>query len=404
MNILLISDSYPPEIRSASKLMQELAEGLRDRGHSISVITSYPQYNLSHESNKSDYKLFTQENGINILRVKTLPHHNVNFLFRGISQLTLPHFFISKLKRYLKEKPDIIIVYSPPLPLMRIARWFKIKYNNIKVILNVQDIFPQNAIDLGIMKNILVIKFFENLEKQAYKTATYITVHSQNNKKFLIKNKSVENSKINIINNWIDISPYININKRGSYREKYNLNGKFIFLFAGVFGPSQNLELIINAAQVLKHEQNICFLLVGDGSEKEKLFELTRDYSLNNVIFKPFVSMDEYPYLVTSVDVGVVCLSSKNKTPVVPAKILGYMAASIPIVAFLNKESDGHSIIKEAKCGYSTLSDNQKEINDIFIKIHKQKNQLDNFGLNGFNYLKKHFSKDACIDNIEKMF
>ena len=402
MNILLVTDSYPPEVRSASHLMQELAEGLKERGYKITVVTSYPQYNLTEEFKNKVFPEFSVENGIEIKRVKTLPHHNVNFIVRGISQLTMPYIFFSKIKKYFKDKFDTVIVYSPPLPLAVVGNMVKKKYGS-KLILNIQDIFPQNAIDLGIIKNPFLIKFFEWLERKAYKSADNITVHSQGNKNFLIHKKQVPTHKVYTLHNWVDINPYISINGAGSFRKKYGVEDKFIFLFAGVIGPSQSLDLIIKAANNFKNIQDICFLIVGDGMEKDKLMKMAEGYSLKNIMFQPFVSKEEYPKLVKDADVGVVCLTSMNKTPVVPGKILGYMAASIPVVAFLNIESDGHKIIKEAQCGYSEVSDDPMKATEMILKIYNERDKLKQYGENGFKYLSNNFAKDVCIDHLEKL-
>uniref|UniRef100_UPI002FDA1C93 glycosyltransferase n=1 Tax=Dissulfurispira sp. TaxID=2817609 RepID=UPI002FDA1C93 len=125
---------------------------------------------------------------------------------------------------------------------------------------------------------------------------------------------------------------------------------------------------------------------------------------LKNVKFGPFVSKDEYPMLVKDADVGLVSLSSKNKTPVVPGKILGYMAASVPVIAFLNKESDGHKIIKDAQCGYSEVSNNVEKAVEAIIKIYNERHRLKEYGENGFNYVKDNFEKDVCIRHLEKLF
>mgnify|MGYP001612667639 FL=1 len=184
----------------------------------------------------------------------------------------------------------------------------------------------------------------------------------------------------------------------------FNIENKFIFLFAGVIGPSQGLDLIIKAAGKIKDVKDICFLIVGDGMEKKRLLKMAEEYSLENVIFKPFVSKDEYPELVKDADVGLVCLSSMNKTPVVPGKILGYMAASIPVVAFLNKESDGHQIIKDADCGYSEISDNVEKAVETIKKIYNERNRLKEYGENGFSYVKENFERNACINRLEEIF
>jgi len=122
MHILLITDAYPPEIRSASHLMQELAEELRNRGHKVVVVTSYPQYNLTAEMEGQIFDEFSTEDNIHIVRVKTLPHHKVNYIIRGISQLTMPYIFLFKINKYIKDKVDIIIAYSPPLSLVSIQK------------------------------------------------------------------------------------------------------------------------------------------------------------------------------------------------------------------------------------------------------------------------------------------
>ncbi|MDY6843645.1 MAG: glycosyltransferase family 4 protein [Thermodesulfobacteriota bacterium] len=403
MNILLITDSYPPEIRSASHLMQEMAEELRNRGHKVFVVTSHPQYNLTSELANRSFDEFSTENGINVIRVKTLPHHKVNLMIRGISQLTMPYIFFLKINKYIKERINVIIVYSPPLPLALVGNMVKSKYN-AKLILNIQDIFPQNAIDLDMLKNPFLIKLFERMEKNAYKNTDKIAVHSEGNKKFLIQNKQVSPDKIFTIQNWIDIYPYVNGNNTNSFRKKFNLEKKFVFLFAGVIGPSQGLDLIIQAAHELREIPNICFLLVGDGIERDRLLKITEKNALKNVIFKSFTSKEEYPSLVKEANVGLVCLSSKNRTPVVPGKILGYMAASIPVVAFLNKESDGHKIVKDSKCGYSECSDDSRRAVELLFQVYNERDNLEQYGKNGFKYVSENFTKEICIDKLENLF
>ncbi|MGA1866917.1 MAG: glycosyltransferase family 4 protein [bacterium] len=402
MHILLITDSYPPEIRSASHLMQELAESLLERRHKVSIVTCFPKYNLI-SNRKNSFRKLTIKDNITILRLKTLPHHKVNFIVRGLSQLTLPYIFLWNIKKYITQKIDVVIVYSPPLPLAIVGNKIK-KLHGAEYILNVQDIFPQNAIDLGILRNKLLIKFFEILEKNSYKCADKIVVHSKGNKNFLIKKKDIPEDRVHIIHNWIDISPYINLQRTGELRKKYDIEDKFIFLFAGIIGPSQGLDLIINIAYKIKEISDICFLFIGDGTEKEKLIKKAKCFGLNNILFKTFISKEDYPKLLKNVDIGMACLTSKNKTPVVPGKILGYMAAGIPVAAFLNRESDGHTIIKEAACGYTADSDNEAKVLEIILQIYNERNRLKQYGENGFKYISANFEKNICIDQLEKLF
>ncbi len=402
MHILLITDSYPPEIRSASHLMQELAEGFRDRGHKITVVTSYPQYNLTEEHKSTVFPEVTNERGVTIIRVKTLPHHKVNFIVRGLSQLTMPYIFLSRVRKYVTDRIDVVLVYSPPLPLAKVGAIIKRKYG-AQFILNIQDIFPQNAIDLGALRNSLLMRFFERMETKAYSSADVITVHSEGNREFLLARKNVQPKKLIILHNWIDVSSHDG-QRTGAFRKLYGLDGKFIFLFAGVIGPSQGLDLIIDIARKVQNIPDICFLIVGDGMEKERLVAMMQKYALTNVVFRPFVSKQEYPRLVKDADVGLVCLTSKNKTPVVPGKILGYMAAAIPVVAFLNRESDGHEIIRRAQCGYSAVSDDPVVACEIIHKIFHEKDKLQELGENGLHYVRENFDKQVCLNKLENCF
>lgn len=402
-NILLITDPYPPQIYSISLMMQQLAEELVVRGNNVTVATPWSANNLSTEDKQIDFAALSKENGVHVIRVKTLPLHNTNLVIRGISQLLLPYLFKKKIKKYCKFKIDAVIVYSPPLPLSILGNKLKRKFGAL-YILNIQDIFPQSPIDLGVMRNKILIRYFEYMESKAYHNADKISSHTISSRLFLIENKNVPPDKIYYCPNWIDENPYLNIRRTNSFRRKLGLEGKFVILFGGVVGLSQGLDLIIEAAILLKSESSIIFLIAGEGTEKGKLMKIAEEYSLRNVLFHPFVSQEIYPELVKEADVGLVCLSTMNKTPVIPGKVWGYMAASIPVVAFLNKESDGHILIKEAECGYSIVSDTSpEEIKKLILKIFGEKAQLKRYGENGHRYVLKHFAKDVCIDNLIKL-
>ncbi len=418
MHILIVTDSYPPEIRSASHLMQELAKGLVERNYRVTVVTSYPQYNLSEEYKNKIFNEYSEEDGIRIIRIKTLPHHKVNFIIRGISQLTMPYIFLKKIKKYVRkvqgsrfkvegvekiervDKVDGVIVYSPPLPLAIVGAKIK-EFFGAKYLLNVQDLFPQNAIDLGVLKNTILIKLFKKIEHYAYKKADIVTFHSEGNLEFVKNEYPQLEKKFKILHNWVDVKDFEKAKRTRKFREKFGIDyDKFVILFAGVIGPSQGLDFVIRVAQKVKDLENICFLIVGDGMEKNKLENMVRDLKLTNVIFKPFVSKDDYPFLVKDCDVGLVSLTSKNKTPVVPGKILGYMAAGIPILAFLNKESDGHKIIQDAHCGYSCLWGELEEAEKLIRKLYKEKDRLPEMGDNGYRFVRENFDKDKIVDEM----
>lgn len=382
--------------------MQELAEELRDRGHMVTVATCHPKYNLAEPVLNRCYDEWSVESGISVLRLHTLPHHKVNFIVRGISQLSLPYLFRFKIRPYLKEGVDAVVVYSPPLPLWQVGKWFK-KTFGAKFVLNLQDIFPQNAIDLGALRNPVLVRFFERMEKSAYDHADIVTVHSPGNASFLVDSRKVDAKKVVALHNWVDVGDYEEPKNYGYYRKKLNLENAFIVFFGGVIGPSQGLDLIVDAAAEIRNEKTIAILFAGDGTEKERLVARAKESGLKNVIFHPFVSKEEYGKLLKEVDCGLVCLTSKNKTPVVPGKILGYMAAGIPVLAFLNRESDGHAIISDAACGYSDISDDPRRAAQLILKMYKEREGMKEMGMNGYRYAVQHFSKQVCVDKLERL-
>ena len=401
MNILLITDPYPPQLYSISLMMQQLAEELSVRGNKVTVVTPWPRNNLASENRQTTYSEFSTEKGVSVIRVKTLPLHNISFIIRGISQLLIPSLFWFKIRKYCQFKIDTVLVYSPPLTLSILGNKIKRRLG-ARYILNIQDIFPQSPMDLGAMRNKILIRFFENMEQKAYKNADVITSHTINSRKFLIEKKNISSNKIRYIPNWIDIKPYLNIKRTNSFRKLYGIEDKFVFLFAGVMGRAQGIDLIIKAAsEVNKLSEDIYFMLVGEDKENGRLMRMVQEYSVNNVIFHPFVSQEQYPELVKEADAGLVCLSSQNKTPVIPGKAWGYMAASIPIVAFLNKESDGHVVVKEANCGYSIVSDaSVEEAKKFLIRIFDEKDKLKEYGENGHRYLLKNLTKEVCLTKL----
>ncbi|HEY4942148.1 MAG TPA: glycosyltransferase family 4 protein [Rhizomicrobium sp.] len=401
MRLLLVTDAYPPEIRSSSHLMVELAEELRDRGHEVHVLTSWPQYNLDAAAQSLQFEESMQESGIHVIRVRTPAHHNVGFIRRGLAQLQMPFYFLAALKKHLAGRLDCAIVYTPPLPLALVGQ--RLRARGVRFVLNVQDIFPQNAIDLGVLSNPALIGFFHWMERRAYRGADAVTVHSQGNRDFVLGENPGIAGKLTVLHNWIDAGSHDRRAATRDFRGEWKLSDKFVLLFAGVIGPSQALHLVLDAARQLRDLPQMVFLFVGDGTEKAKLEERARAEGLDNVVFKPFVSREDYPDLVAACDVGLVCLSAMNKTPVVPGKILGYMAGGKPIAAFLNKESDGHAIIKDAQCGYSCVSNAPAEVEALLRRLHAERAQAPQMGARGASYVRRHFSKEALVGQLEAL-
>lgn len=402
MNILLVTDSYPPEIRTISSMCKGLAHELVLRGHRVTVATSWPKYNLDSQAAEKEFSEYTVEENVDVIRIRALPHHRVNMIFRGISELILPFLFLRKIRKYLKYKIDAVIVYSPPLPLAFVGKRIK-DISGARYLLNIQDIFPQNAIDLGIIKSRLVARFFEYLEQEAYKAADKLTSHTEGGRAFLTEKKGVLSARIDTVPNWIDVDSFRNAESTGMFRRKYGLGDRFILLFAGVLGPAQKLGFVVQVARRVTDLDSVCFLFVGDGSEKQRLQELAAEHKLTNVSFQPFVSAEQYPMLVREADVGLVCLADGKSGSTIPGKILGFMAASVPVVAFLDGDGETRKLIENSGCGYFLITDDPDTGADIVRKIYRERSKLRRYGENGYAYVFPRYSRISSVDKIEEL-
>lgn len=400
MRLLLVTDQYPPEICSAAGLMQELAEALAARSHDVTVLTTSPRYKLDRNDAEKTWPAFSVENAVSVVRVPTFALHHVGYLRRGLATVLAPFQLWRGLRRHTATDFDTVFIYSPPITLGMIG--LLMRRRGASVVLNVQDIFPQNAIDLGILRNPLLITFFRWLEKLSYKHADIITAHSKGNLDLLKSTHPDLAGKFRVLHNWIDICRFSAPQKK-DYRQLFSLNGKFVVLFAGVIGPAQGVHMLVEVADRVRDLDDLVFLVVGDGTEKQRAEDLARSRGLGNILFKPFISQDDYPDLLSSSEIGLICLSPDVKTPVVPGKVLGYMAASLPIAAFVNAESDVHQLVADAECGASCVSNDVTKMEHILRQFHANPEAYRQRGHNGRKYVVEHFSMDRIVAEIERM-
>ena len=402
MRILLLTAYFPPDIGSASHLFYELGKALIKRGHEVIAITSVPSYFAKGDLKKYQRKMWVTEcfNQIHVIRitVPNLPRHIP--LARAIWQFSIAAIFAIPLLFIKKTKA--MLVYSPPLTL-GLTSWMISAIRGIPFILNVQDLFPQSVIDLDILKNKFLNKIFEAMEKFIYKRASFITVHSSGNKEHMIM-KGVDTEKILVVHNWADTEFLKPGSKENSFSKQYNLNSKFVVSFAGVLGYSQDIDIIIESAKQLESYKDIKFLIVGDGIQKPRILQKSKELNVKNVIFLPMQPRVTYPQILHASDVSLSSLNSSVKTPVVPSKILSIMAAGKPVIALMDLSGDAPKIINNAKCGFALSSEDPGLLAESILKLYKNPELCERYGKNGRDYVEKHFSLNIATESYEKIF
>ncbi|MEO0248202.1 MAG: glycosyltransferase family 4 protein, partial [candidate division WOR-3 bacterium] len=329
------------------------------------------------------------------IRIPMLPR--ASKVARGIQHLIYA-LWLSVLFMFDRQA-DVAMVFSPPLPLT----WMVClagKVRRTAVIANIQDLFPREAVELGMLKNPVLVRMFEAMERQAYRLAAGVTVHSPGNKEHVVKQGGAPD-KAHVIYNWVDVDRIRPGNRNNNFRMLHKLGDRFVVSYAGTMGWAQDMGTIINSAARLRNHCDIMFLLVGDGVEKEGAQARSRELGLENVLWLPIQPWSVYPEILAASDISLLNLHPELRTPVVPSKLLSIMAAARPVVASLPFQSDARRIIAEAGCGICVGSGDSEALADAIRKLASDRALLSEMGRLGRAYVEKHFAREVCINRVE---
>ncbi len=410
MRILLLTPHYPPEVRSVSVLMSQLAEDLAGTGHAVTVLAPYPPGNMAeardaaeHHGRRSvptavggdaharDVARGGNVDGVRVVRVPALPFVKVAPSVRAVTQFTLAAAVVGAGLR--AGRHDVILVYSPPLPLALAAEVLARRWR-VPFILNVQDVYPQALIDLGLARHPVVIGVLEWLERRAYRHAAAITVHSAGNRE-LLKARGVPAAKITVIPNWIDVTETSPPRETNPYRTELGLQGRVVVLFAGVMGYAQDMAVIVEAAAALRDDRDIVFLLVGDGVRRPEAEAMVSARSLENVRFLPFQPLDRYAVLVGAADCCLVTLQGAVATPVVPSKIAGILAAARPVVAAL-PPGDARALVEVSGGGICVAPGDSAALAGAVRRLAHDARARQVMGEAGRRYVEAHYARASA--------
>jgi len=396
MKIALLTPHYPPEIRSVSVLMSQLAEDLVALGHTVTVLAPYPPANVDEApSNRPPRE---EQGAIQVRRVPVLPFVKVAPTVRAVTHFTLAASMLWSGAR--AGRHDAILVYSPPLPLALASEMLGRMWG-APFILNVQDLYPRALIDLGLARSRIVIGVLEWLERRAYRYSAAITVHSAGNRDLLIA-RGVPADKITVIPNWIDTGIATPVSEENPYRVEMRLQNQVVILFAGVMGYAQDMEVIVEAAAALRGEPEIVFLLVGDGVRRKETEEMVRVQGLENVRFLPFQSLDRYPALVSASDCCLVTLQAAVTTPVVPSKIAGILAAGRPVVAAL-PPGDARALVEASGGGVCVAPGDGAALAEAVRRLARDPHVRQAMGEAGRRYVEAHYARPSATGTYGRL-
>ncbi|MEG0070126.1 MAG: glycosyltransferase family 4 protein, partial [Cetobacterium sp.] len=278
------------------------------------------------------------------------------------------------------------------------------EYFKCKSCLHLWDIFPQNAIDIGLLKENLLTKFFKVQEQKMYNAFDYIGCMSQGNLEYM-KNRDVKykDSKYFILKNWAQIKQKLEFNK-DEIRQKYGYEkDDFICIFGGNMGKPQKLENILELAKKSLNNKNIKFLFVGKGTERNLLENRVENEKIINTKFLDYIPREDYELVTAACDVGLVSLDERFTVPNFPSKTTDYFKLELPILASLDSCSAadyGNFLQNEVKAGLFALANDTEYLYKQLLKLKDNDELRKQLGKNGREYYEKELGVDKAYQTI----
>lgn len=403
MNILFLTTGRMDNIEQRS-LYPDLLRCFRDKGHNIYTVSSYEK----REGRETE---IINENGAHMLHVKIGNLTQTNKIEKGFSTLRIEKLYLNAIKKHFSNiKFDLVMYSTPPITLVKVIEYIK-ERNHCQTYLLLKDIFPQNAVDLGMLRKTgirgLLYRFFRYKEKRLYKISNHIGCMSQANVDYVVANNTeVKSEKVEICPNCIDVTDMsVNGATRKTIREKYNLpQDKKIFIYGGNLGKPQGIDFMINCLRSQIYNEKHFFLIVGAGTEFDKIQAYIDKEMPSNVKLLKRIPKEDYDSMVGACDIGLIFLDHRFTIPNFPSRLLAYMQAKLPVLAITDPHSDVGKVVVDGGFGWWCESNDvdgfSKLISEIdFEKIEMQKDVEYSYLVNNYSVeraysiIMNHFNK-----------
>ncbi|WP_339698171.1 glycosyltransferase family 4 protein [uncultured Marixanthomonas sp.] len=410
MKLLIIHQYFKELDVTGGARFNEMARIWHEKGHDITVIAGDldGQSKKKKKEYRGNFVTKREQKGITVWRCNVSESYNSNFLGRlwAYFSFVFSGTYAGLFK--IKGKYDLVLVTSPPLFVGIIAYLISV-FKRVPFVFEVRDLWPESAIDTGVLKNKIIIKFAYWFEKFIYKKATLINVLTPAFHEKLIHNKNIPEEKLIMIPNAADFEmseKLINDFDSSKFRIDRGWEDKFVITYIGAHGLANGLHQIIDTAILLK-DSNVLFVLIGDGMKKEELVSRVQDENIQNVVFFDPVPKQEALKFVISSDMGASVLI-KNDTfkTIYSNKTFDYMSCKKPILLAIDGVSK--ELVETADCGVFVEPENSNDFVDK-INLYRQLNpeELKRLGENGYRYAKDNFDRsvlaNSYLQNLKKI-
>ena len=397
MNLLFISISPMPHA-SKHSISLDLLHAFQKNGHNVHIVCAL-------ERKENTETNLSEEAGCRVLRVKIGNNKKASIIEKGLTTVLLPYAYKKAIKAYFSDvKFDLVLYPTPPVTHYATVKYIK-KRDDANAYLLLKDIFPQNAVDIGMMKKSfpysLLYRYFRNQEKKLYKISDRIGCMSRANVDYVLRhNPEVCPEKVEVCPNSIEIQDMtISDTEKAAIREKYGIPlDKKVFIYGGNLGRPQGIPFLISCLQAQMDNPDAYFLIVGDGTEYKKLESFFASASPSNMKLMKRLPKEDYDLMVAACDVGMIFLDHRFTIPNFPSRLLSYMQAELPVLACTDPNTDVGEVITRGGFGWWCESNDvaafEKAVADA---VGADSNAL---GKAGLAYLKAHYTAQKAYETV----
>lgn len=359
MRIALVADSFPPLRSSGAVQLRDLSQEFRRQGHQVTVLVPSPDL-------KTSWALEDFE-GVQVLRLAALQTKDIGYVRRTVGEVMLSTMMLRGIRKspLAKVKWDAVVWYSPTIFLGQLVGALK-RASGAKAYLILRDVFPEWAVDMGLLKKGPVYSFFKFFERLQYSVADVIGVQSHSNLAYLSDWARQPGRSLEVLQNWL--APASDVGCSVLVKDS-PLAGRRIVVYAGNMGVAQGMDMVLGLAERMKDRGDIGFLFVGRGSDVPRLKALSQERGLDNVLFRDEIEPREVPGLLAQAHVGLVMLDPRHKTHNVPGKFITYMQAGLPVLARINKGNDLAALIAKEQVGEAYVGESVDEFYTAAVAV-----------------------------------
>ena len=378
-------------------IYSDLLRQFIEHGDTVYMVSSYEKVNQQEEIIEEAHSM--------IVKVPIMKMQKTNVIKKGLSMLTVDGQFKKGIREHLRDvKFDLVIYPTPPITLLGSVKYIK-KRDKATTYLLLKDIFPQNAVDIGMMRKTgikgLIYQYFRNEEKKLYVISDYIGCMSQANVDYVIKhNPEVNPEKVEVCPNSIEVEDKsVDGNKKKKIREKYEIPlDKKVFIYGGNLGKPQGIPFLVECLKKCEDIEDAFFIIVGDGTEYAVLDNYVETEKPKNVKLMRSLPRDDYEMMVGACDVGLLFLDHRFTIPNFPSRLLSYMQAKLPVLACTDPNTDVGKVITEGGFGWWCESNNSEKFADLISTINVI--ETHEKGEFAFSYLKENYSVEKAFSTI----